>query len=184
MIPNDTYVAGDDLPAADFMLLLERTVGHRGASGSSVTGTMGRDGVHFGKSTGFANATVVTIDENHDWRDRVVTAFVYDLGGSGLLPGEGTDYTDWASIGAGSPAVRMGYLGTGARSNTTTGAAVANGAPPLAASGTYVSYRLSLGSNFYLYADPTTGALKVYNATGSTVYAWLDISGTADLGVH
>ncbi len=180
----DTYVTGDDLPAADYTAAIAQAVGHRGASSSNVTGTAGRDGVHFSKTTGLANAVPTTLDENHDWRDRVVTALVFDLGGSGIQPGQGTDYTDWASIGAGSPTVRMGYLGTGGLSNTTSGAAVANGAPPLAGTGSYTSYRLSLGTNFYLYADPSTGALKAYNATGSTVYAWIEVLATADLGLH
>ena len=180
-----SYVTGDDLPSADFNTLMQVARGWKAASASSVTGTAGRDGVHFGKATGLANATATTIDSNHDWRDRVLTVHAFDLGGANLLPGESTDYTDWSTLGAGTPGVLMGYTGTGALSNTTTGAAVANGAPPVAGTGAGgTSYRVTIGANIYLYADPSTGALKAYNATGATVYQWLEVDATADLGVR
>lgn len=181
----DTYSAGDDLPSADFNSFMQIARGWKAASSSSVTGTAGRDGVHYGRAAGLANATVYTVDENHDWRDRVLTVHAFDLGAANLLPGESTDYTDWSTLGAGTPAVRMGYTGTGALSNVGTGAAVANGAPPVAGTGGGgTSYRVTLGANLYLFADPTTGALKAYNNTGATVYTWLEVDATADLGVR
>lgn len=181
-------VAGDPYAAADYVLLEARATGVRHASASELSAQgAGEDAVHEVLAAGFANAVPTTIDANHDWRDRVVTVEAFDLVAAANRPGGATDYTDWSTLGAGSPALRMGYLGTGAYSNVAVNPAVAvgAGAPPVAATGVGgTSYMLSLGANIFLYCDPTTGALALYNNTGAALHLWLRVHATADLGRH
>lgn len=180
--PGDTYAS------ADYEALESRASGQRASSGGEITeanANAGSDTVYDQRASGIPNATPTVIDANHDWRDRVIEVLAFAFASASQRPGGSADYTDWASIGAGTPGLFAGYLGTGALSNVGTGAAVANGAPPVAGTGGGgTSYRLTIGTNLYLYANPSNGNLCVYNATGAAVHAWLRVKGTADLGRH
>lgn len=179
---------GDMYASADYETLESRAAGVRASSGGEVTeanARAGLDTVYDQRASGIPNAVPTVIDANHDWRDRVIEVLAFSFSSANERPGGSADYTDWSTIGGGTPAVLAGYLGTGALSNVGTGAAVANGAPPVAGTGGGgTSYRLTIGANLYLYADPTSGSLSIYNATGAAVHAWLRVTGTADLNRH
>ena len=119
--PGDTYAS------ADYETLESRAAGVRAASGGELTpsnANSGSDAVHFQLAAGVPHATPTVIDANHDWRDRVVEVLAFAFSAATERPGGSADYTDWATIGAGTPGLFAGYLGTGALSNVGTGAAV------------------------------------------------------------
>lgn len=177
-------VKGDNYEAADYLALQARAVGCRPASAGEISNATdahaGLDGVTFMVNGGVANGTLALVDSSIDWRDRVLACEVSDLTANANRPGASTDYTDWPA-----PTKARGYTGTGALSNATTGAAVSNGNPPVAGAGVGGrSYRITIGATVYLYADPTSGALYLYNGTFNPVYVWLNIDATADLGLR
>lgn len=180
-----TAVPGDTYASADYETLENRAHGCRASSGGEVTeanARAGLDTVYDQRASGIPNAVPTTIDANHDWRDRVVEVLAFAFSSANERPGGSADYTDWATIGAGTPGLFVGYLGTGALSNVGTGAAVKNGAPPVAGTGGGgTSYRLTIGANLYVYANPSNGNLCIYNGTGAAVHAWVRVTGTADL---
>lgn len=174
-------VSGDPYNSADYETLEARAMALRIASASSAAAGSddGGDGVSWWKSTGIPTGDLVTIDDNHDWRNRVVEVLYVDLTTADNRPRGSTDYTDWGTL----TQVRMvGWLGGGAYSNVAgAGTAVSAGNPPLAATGGVTSYRLTLVASVYLYADPTTGALKAYNALGADHHAALVIRATGTI---
>lgn len=174
-------VAGNDLAAADFNTIVARTVGQRHGSGSTLaSATAGIDGVAWVKTAGIANGQLALIDDNHDWRDRVIHGFVTDLAAAANQPSGAAYYNNWPA-----PTVFNGYTGTGALSNVGTGAAVSNGNPPVwGTGGGGTSTAVTAATSVYLYADPTTGALYAYNGTVNPIFYWFQISATADLGIR
>lgn len=141
----------------------------------------GMDGRLWQPSGGsLANATAVKIDSSVDWRDRVFLGWYANAGSAGNLPGGASDYDFRTGVAAAN--YFHGYTGIGAYSNITTGAAVSNGNAPVAGAGAFRSYRVEAAANVYLYADPTTGALYLYNNSGATIYPAFLLFGTGDTG--
>lgn len=162
-------VSGDTYNSTDYETLEERAQGARHASDSDASGTDGADEVLWiSGSGGIADATAVTLDENHDWRGRVVDVLYVELASAAQRPGGALDYTDYGTLSHGRA---MGWLGSGGWSAVAgSGTAVSNGAKPVAATGGVTSYRFAFYANVYLFADPTTGALKVYNDSGGALH--------------
>lgn len=174
-------VPGDNYGSTDYATLEARAVGQRHGSGSELAAqAAGIDGVAWVSATGVANGTLALVDANHDWRDRAVTGFAYDLAAAANRPGGATDHNNWPP-----PTVFGGYTRTGGLSNVATGAGVTNGNPPVWATGAGgTSSAVTVASNILLYADPSTGALYLYNATVNPQHLWLQLSATADLGLR
>ena len=127
---------------------------------------------------GLANGTPVTIDTTVDWRKRKVSAEYIEIGSDADLPGGASDYVDWSTV-AGASYIARGFLGTGGYSALGPPVAVSAGNPPIASTGGGVnSYRVTLHTNFYAFADPTTGALILYNNTGAPIWPHLTIRAT------
>ena len=183
-------IAGEEYPAANYETFQARARGCRPADGGEIDSLtdarQGSDAVFCQRATAFAVHDLAVIDTKHDWRDRVLTVSIFDLGAANARPGGAADYTDWGSIGAGVPAICQGYTGTGALSDVGTGAAVSAGNPPLAATGGGgTSYRVKFpGVNVYLYARPSDGALCLYNDTLNALHLFLTIDSTAKLARH
>lgn len=176
-----TPVPGDNYGAADYETLEARAVGHRHASNSELAAQpAGIDSVSWVAAAGLASATLVLVDSNHDWRDRWITGFATDLSAAASRPGGATDYLNQPP-----PTLFGGYTRTGGLSNATTGAGVTNGNPPVWATGAGgTSTAITVVTNVLLYADPSTGALYLFNNTFNPVNYWLRITATADLGRH
>lgn len=169
-------VAGDQFEATDYELLEERAQGVRHATESDANAGSddGADEVlFFSGASGLLDGTTNLLDDEHDWRQRVVTVRVVQLGSAGVRPGGGSDYTDYGTL---TQATVTGWLGGGGYSAVAgSGTAVSNGAPPVAATSGVTSYRATVLASVYLFADPTTGALRLYNASGGTVHLLLTI---------
>jgi hypothetical protein len=96
------------------------------------------------------------------WSDREVFGIYRGFAGAAQYPGGAGDYQFDA---AGAPTLFYGYLGKGAKNGAST--QVSAGNPPVPAAGT--SWAVQITTNLWLYLDPFDGALKLYNATGSTI---------------
>lgn len=127
--------------------------------------------------------TTVQIDKNVDWRDRLVLCAYASLPGGAYYPGQTTDF----DLRTGLPitwSFTLGYTGSGAYSNITTGAAVSSGNPPIAGAGAFRSYRVEplSGASLFVWAKPGTGELSFYNNTAGAIQPLLLILATGKLG--
>lgn len=134
-------------------------------------------------TAGVATATLVQLDDQFDWRDRMVWGeIIYPTADARAGQTSDTDL-DW-KVSASN--FFFGYLGTGAYSNTAgAGTAVSNSNKPLRGVGGVRSYFVNLSgtvNTLYLYCEPTTGKLYLYNDTGSTIYPTLTVLGTGKTG--
>lgn len=197
MIRISTFVALQVIPSAFLDKFQDEALGLVPATGPS--NDLPAD--FFGEAGSFllskvaspvATATPTLLDDGTDYRDRFVRA-VTVFPSAAQLPGGANDYElDDPYAGPYSASVSWKYLGTGAVSDLATGAAVAAGQPPVLGAGVFRSYRVSLTTHLdasssaqvgpWLYADPTTGALYVYQATGGSIALALHISVTAKTG--
>lgn len=104
---------------------------------------------------------LVKVDGAMDYRDRLLTVLYQLPAGADEEPGAGNDY-----LLDGTPTLRKGYTGRGARDAGGVSAPTA-GNPPVPAS--TVSWAMQLTANVWLYADPSAGALYLYNGTAGTL---------------
>ena len=141
--------------------------------------------------TALATATTRLIDDSADWRDRWVKVLFVRTSqtqrmGQGGSPGD-VGANDTSSTGA-ARSTSYGYTGTGAYSNVSTSASVSNGNPPLNSVGTARSYAVvvdDLGTlPVYLYVDPSTGYLYLYNDSGSSLWPYVEVDLSGDVGMR
>ena len=191
---QQTYAALDPIASADLNTWQDKTLGGRAAGVSNdygATTVYGSDVVRTQLTTSVADATLKNLDASIDWRDRVLRVTCSRLNGTNERLGQSLDYeTNDPLAGTVAKLVTPDlYTGIGAYSNLTTGAAVSNGNPPLNGAGVYRSYApviddLSAAGNVTLYADPSTGALNLYNATGGAVWLRIEIEAAGDTGLR
>lgn len=169
-----TWTPNQQVASADLNAIQQNMQALRAASGTNSWSSIpGVQGVAFQSESDIANATLMIVDDSIDWRDRIVYGLYLDHSSS-TYPGHANDY-DFSS---GTLYTFLFYTGTGALD--AGGSAPTNGNPPVQASGKYAH---PIFANFWIYCDPTTGKLKLYNNSGGskrtpTVFAY----GTADLG--
>lgn len=184
----------DDVASADLNAIQKLARGARLASdNNNLTSADARGGtlLRWQADTALATATARLIDDSADWRDRWVrVTFVRTSPtqrmGQGGSPGD-VGANDTTSTGP-ARSTSQGYTGTGAYSNTTTSAAVSNGNPPLNSVGTARSYAVTVddlgASHVYLYADPTNGVLYLYNDSGSSLWPYVEVDLSGDVGMR
>lgn len=184
----------DDVASADLNAIQKLARGARLASdNNNLTSADARGGtlLRWQADTALATATARLIDDSADWRDRWVrVTFVRTSQtqrmGQGGSPGD-VGANDTTSTGP-ARSTSQGYTGTGAYSNTTTSAAVSNGNPPLNSVGTARSYAVTVddlgASPVYLYADPTNGVLYLYNDSGSSLWPYVEVDLSGDVGMR
>lgn len=184
----------DDVASADLNAIQKHARGARLASdNNNLTSADARGGtlLRWQADTALATATARLIDDSADWRDRWVrVTFVRTSPtqrmGQGGSPGD-VGANDTTSTGP-ARSTSQGYTGTGAYSNTTTSAAVSNGNPPLNSVGTARSYAVTVddlgASPVYLYADPTNGVLYLYNDSGSSLWPYVEVDLSGDVGMR
>lgn len=193
MKPVTLHGPGSEV-ASTFLNLLQRTaMGAQPASGGDATiltlsnGEYGNElaamrrgaDVRQYQLASLVDGQFVIIDRSLDWRDRTVDAVLFVAGvGTNRMIGAAADI-DLATlhVAVTEATVMNRYLGTGAVSNVTTGAAVAAGAPPLNAVGAVRSYAIELTSGLWLYCSRTDGSLRLYNDTGSGADVLLRVTG-------
>jgi len=123
-----------------------------------------------------STGNLVVVDSSIDWRDRVIVAEYAPLTNANRSPGQSSDHLFDFSLTR-----RCGYTGTGALGAAS--APVTAGTPPAPAAGT--SWATQITTNLWLYAQPSTGELALYNDTGSTITApMLFVRGTAKTGLR
>lgn len=170
-----TWTANQKVPSADLNSIQQNLYGMRAANGTNSWSTIpGVQEVAFQSESDIANATLMLVDDSIDWRDRIVRGEYLDHNASTSYPGGANDY-DFSN---GTLYTFMLYTGTGALD--AGGATPTNGNPPVQAAG---KYACPIFAGFWIYCDPATGKLKIYNNTGGTkktptVFARC----TADLG--
>lgn len=129
---------------------------------------------------GVADGTLAVLDTGIDWRARLLAGYLVRLEGSSQrLHGANA----WQSNDVTRPiAVRRFRGSTGTGGLGAAAATVANGTPPVVASGSFavvVDEGSTSSSRVWLYARPSDGALCVYNASGATLHAEFDLESSA-----
>ena len=184
-----TCVPGALAASADWNNIQERARGLLAAAqNNDLSGLEGTDGFVHQADASLATATLRLVDDTIDWRDRIVSGWFARVGANDCV-GQSTDYNlgDPAATSVALSTFEGEYTGTGAYSATGgSGTAVSNGSPPVWGASGVRSTAIVVdahGSGYvYLYADPTTGYLYVYNNSGSSLYWVLFVEATSDTG--
>jgi len=123
-------------------------------------------------------ADLLEIDTSIDWRDRVVSVAGWLLTADQRL-GQVADFQMNDPAFGVRQVMATGFTGVGAYSDVVLSTSVGPGAAPVNAVGTVRSYAPVLYrevtafpayASVFLYCDPGTGALYLYNATGTALY--------------
>lgn len=190
----NTWGALDDVESAD--LNEWQDLGREARPGdtdNNLTSTEAKGGtlLRWQADTALATGTEQLIDGSADWRDRFVRVLFVRTSqtqrmGQGGSPGD-VGANDTTSTGP-ARSTSQGYTGSGAYSNTTTSASVSSGNPPLNSVGTARSYAVivdDLGTApVYLFADPTNGKLYLYNDSGSSLWPYVEVDASGDVGMR
>lgn len=178
-------IAGDTYTAAQHDALQDAVEGARASDSNNDLSALGAGGdtIRWQNATTWSTGKVRKIDTSIDWRDRVVRVWAADLGADAARIGQAGDAVDWNGGGIAGQVRLFGYLGTGAYADLI-GTPVSDGNPPVVGAGAPSSYRLTLSVGLYLYADPSTGALYLFNDTGSAVTLYLEVQGSGVTGKH
>lgn len=167
------FSAGSHIPAATLNLLQRRAAGltRASASPSDGPGVLGADIVHYQTpDAGMATGTVATVDATtgYDWRERMVLCWTRFAAAAANRWGRVSEHAG-NDPAAADHRTAMNVTGPGA-----TGAAaatVANGTPPTVGTDSCpIPIDVRAGGTLWLFADPSSGALKLYNDTGVTLH--------------
>jgi hypothetical protein len=181
-----SFVALTQVASAFLNTLQDRTISQRaGNSNNDVASANGFEArLWWPTGLSLAAATTVELDKSIDWRDRFIVTIYAPVSATNLFPGQANDY-DFRTTFPVSWKFSAGYTGSGAYSNVATGAAVTNGAGPLASAGVFRSYTVepdgAAGSTL-IWVKPGTGELNLYNAAGAAIRPALLVLATGKLG--
>ena len=178
------FAEGSIVPSATLNLMQDRAVALRTATESATDSGAptftGADEVFFQTpSAGVSDAHLALVDDASDWRGRRIGAVVTRLPNQSYRTGQSGAYAqNDPTQGIRSILVLDRPTGTGA-----TGAAsatVADGTPPVIASGSspVIAWEGSTDADrLWLYARPDDGALCLYNDLGATFHGELRVWG-------
>lgn len=179
---NTSMSRGSAVPAALLNALQDEQEGLIPASDTPQVAIKGADGRWWNTppTTGLASGATRVVDANGDWRNRIVWGALHVLGAADRKPGLGNDYL--INDPSASTWVRLfeGWTGTGGVGAAS--ATVADGTPPVIASGSYaviLDEGATSAARVWLYARPSDGALCLYNASGAALHATLRVYGAA-----
>lgn len=194
MRPLNTFTTLQQIPSAFLNDFQDETMGARVADGNTefAATTLGADTIITQTSALILNDNLAQLDASVSWLDRlvVVNGWLFTVN---QRVGQTNDYELNDPTASVRTIMAQGYTGTGALSDTTTGAVVSATNPPVngvAAFRSYapVLYRASSGVSTYesvwLYAVPSTGELAIYNGTGTPLYFTGVIYGFAPTGLR
>ena len=190
MLRINTWAPLQQVESADLNDWQDKTRGALPASDNNdlaSTDVLGGDLRTWQSAGSLADATLVLLDDSVNWKDRLVTGQFWRITANQRM-GQSAD-TDLNLTSASGPAITSfrGYTGTGAYSSTAATTAGSNGVPPVNGVGAVRSYAivaddLGASGNVWLYADPTSGALYLYNASGAAIYGILTAEAPSDTG--
>lgn len=167
------FSAGSHIPAATLNLLQRRAAGltRASASPSDGPGVLGADIVHYQTpDAGLATGTVATVDAStgYDWRERMVLAWTRFAAAAANRWGRASEH---AGNDPSASDHRTAMNPTGPGATGAAAATVANGTPPTVGTDSCpIPIDVRAGGTLWLFADPTSGALKLYNDTGTTLH--------------
>lgn len=167
------FSAGSHIPAATLNLLQRRGAGlsRASASPSDGPGVLGADIVHYQTpDAGLATGTVATVDAStgYDWRERLVLCWTRFAAAAANRWGRASEH---AGNDPSASDHRTAMNPTGPGATGAAAATVANGTPPIVGTDSCpIPIDTRAGGTLWLFADPTSGALKVYNDTGVTLH--------------
>ena len=172
------FAEGSIVPSATLNAMQDRAVSLRTATGnatdSNVPTFTGADRVYYQTpSGGVANGTLAEVDTSTDWRGRRLDAAVMRLASSAQRTGQSSAYQQNDPT-QGIRTVTVAGRPTGTGATGAASAPIANGTPPVVASGSspIIAWEGSTDTaRLWLYARPTDGALCLYNALGATLHA-------------
>jgi hypothetical protein len=190
MIRHTIFVSLVEVTSAFLNALQDRALGIRGATlGNDVTG-MAQDvySVVWQAKNGITSGSApVTIDDSIDWRDRFCEGACVFAAALSELPGGASDTSFNAR--ARTHAVNGyfdGWTSTGGYSAVAgAGTPVGAGTPPVDGAAGVRSTYFQLekgGTDLRMFADPTTGALCLYNNSGGTVFPFIKVTCTGKTG--
>lgn len=175
------FSAGSHVPAASLNEIQARGAGLTRASAAPGDGptVKGSDALHYQTpDAGLATATAATIDATtgFDWRERLILAWTRFGAAAANRWGRASEH---AGNDPASSDLRTAVGVTGPGATGAASATVVNGTPPVvAADSCPIPLDVRAGGTLWLYVDPATGALKVYNDTGVTLHFDLVIIAT------
>lgn len=178
---NTTLSRGTAFPAALGNALQDEQEGLIPATDTPTIAIKGADGRWWNTPTGgITDGTLRVIDASVDWRNRVVWGVLQVLGAADRRPGAANAHL--VNDPTASTWVRLfeGWTGTGGVGAAS--ATVADGTPPVIASGSYaviLDEGATSAARVWLYARPSDGALCLYNASGAALHATLRVYGAA-----
>ncbi len=145
---------------------------------------IGSHAVHFQSAVALPDGEPVTLDTSRDWRKNVITGWFRATATGAHRIDAASDYLLNSLTASVSNASVWVYTGSGAYNDVSVGSGgdVAVGDPPVNATSVRTSYAgvaLDEGSGavVWLYADPSNGYLKAYNATGTALYCLCGLTG-------
>ena len=179
---NADFARGSHVPSAVLDAMQDEQVGIIPATGnpSGARALRGADGRYVcTPDAGVADGTVAVLDASIDWRLREVWGRFRHLEAAAQRQ-HGADAWQ-VDDPARAVGVRWfdGNTGAGAYGSGMTN--VADGTPPVVASGSLailLDEGASSSDRVWLYADPTTHALCLYNDSGATLHAELRVYGS------
>jgi hypothetical protein len=160
-----TYVSGQQILAAELNAIQDAAVDFdAGDVGTSplnrLVGTArAPKSLVWSDIAGLPTGELAVVD-TRNWLDAVVLAAYFNPLNGDRIPGATNDY-----LFDGVPTWRIGYTGKGGLGAAS--AAIVNGVVPVPASGT--SWAMQVATDLWLYAQPSTGSLRLYNNTGSQI---------------
>lgn len=178
------FARGSHVPAATLNAVQDEQRGLVGATGnpSGALALKGGDGRYVcTPDAGVPNGQLAVLDSGGiDWKSRLLSGVMIRLE-SAAQRLHGADA--WQANDTTRPVAIRRFEGrTGSGAVGAASATVANGTPPVIASGSFavvVDELATAALRVYLYARPSDGALCVYNASGATLHAELFVEASA-----
>lgn len=129
--------------------------------------------------TGIASAAApVKIDASINWHDRILFGVYFNLTAAANGLGGANEY----NFSALASTLFTGYTGTGGKDGAGSDPTAGNA--PVLGAGKYLVQADSTTGNVRLYSSISNNALYIYNATGGTIYPFLILFGSGDVGLH
>lgn len=176
-----TFAAGSHVPGGNLNVIQDRahTLDLATATDAGApTDTQGADWITYqSPDAGIPTGDVVALDaSDRDWRERLVHVQARFVTTAARRWGRADEHV---GNDPSTSNVRTAFGVTGPGAVGTASAAVATGVPPVVASGSCpIPLDVRSDGEVWLFADPTTGALKLYNDTTTPLHLDLLVMAT------
>lgn len=191
MLRINTWAPLQEVPSADLNEWQDNTRGALPASAGNdfaSTVVLGGDQRKWQSSGSLADGALVKIESSISWLDRLVSGSFRRLT-SAQRVGQVSDTNLNVSVSSPIATTTFAdcYTGTGAYSSTAAATAVSAGVPPVNGVGAIRSYAIvvddfSSTGNVWLWAEPGSGDLYLYNQSGGAIYGLLTLEAPSATG--